>query len=1121
MATETEPLLPVAKPGAEASGKLGTFSGVFLPTALNVLSILMFLRFGFILGQMGVLGTLLLLVMSYTIDLLTTLSISAIATNGTVRGGGAYYMISRSLGPEFGGSIGVVFYVGQVLNSALNVVGLVEPIMVNFNSENGLLARVLVEGYWPQFVYATLILALCTVVLLTGAGLVAKAGSFLFVVLFIATLSVPVSTLFVRPFLVEEFQIWYSGPSWSTFSENLLPHFTKHAAGSVIPTRETFNDLFGIFFPATAGIFAGALMLGDLRKPSESIPRGTLWGLLLTFICYALVILSMGAAVPRDLLHADVQVVQTVNLSGTLILLGELATLLFLVIVGIVGAAYVLLAIAQDSIVPGIHILSKAGPKVCIILTWALTQVCLFADVNQIATFITMAFLMTFIVTNLACFLLKLGLAPNFRPLFRYFNLGTALLGGILCIVAMFIVDGLLATLVIVFLGFLFLVIHYSTPPKPWGDVSQLLIYHQVRKYLLRLRQDNVKYWRPQILLLVDDPRTGWNLIQFCNALKKGGLYILGHVIVTDDFQENYKELGVQQRAWISLRELLKIKAFVQIGLGPTLQWGIRNVYLGSGLGGMKPNITVIGFFDLSSYYAQAQGEALHPYFTLESDSPGYGTLKRESVVRNRRAKASDFGISHAGELPTDVCRTERRVLVCQWVHIVEDLVVMRATVAVAKGFPRLVLPPSGAKIPRELRRTIDLYPIQMLHVETDKHGKLVLSTNFDTYTLILQLGAILHTVPNWHNTHRLRIIVFVEGAGEVEEEKVRLGSLLQLLRIQAELMVLQLSSGDFSYYDHITRGKAVNERLQRRINQVLEGEEWWENLKLARTYVERGSFSGLDMPTLGLVSKAVTRLQAPVMKRRRFSLSLMQERGALFNMNTSTMLPTSLLHNAGDDLSVYDEGESTTVGSSRLASVAPSPRLRPVDARTGARVGSRLGASTPLKLKPNFSSVKIPQARINEEGEGEEQTIYFVPEESKGDVADEVPGSPVRPKAYRTPLVLLEGKGKRGGSTPLRNESTEEVDPVVQRAELEAELSQLSFNDLPARGQHLILNQMMRLVLGDAAVLFLTLPSPVIGTHLDPQALLEYVENIQVWCDNLPPVMLVNLQTVTVTTAL
>ena len=139
-----------------------------------------------------------------------------------------------------------------------------------------------------------------------------------------------------------------------------------------------------------------------------------------------------------------------------------------------------------------------------------------------------MAFLMTFIVTNIACFLLKVGSAPNFRPSFKYFSSKTAFAGATVCIIAMFIVDGISATLVIFCMTFLILLIHYLSPPSKFGDISQLLIYHQVRKYLLRLKLEmSVKYWRPQILLLCDNPRTSWNLIGFCNHLKKGGLYVL------------------------------------------------------------------------------------------------------------------------------------------------------------------------------------------------------------------------------------------------------------------------------------------------------------------------------------------------------------------------------------------------------------------------------------------------------------------------------------------------------------------------------------------------------------------------------------------------------------------
>lgn len=149
---------------------------------------------------------------------------------------------------------------------------------------------------------------------------------------------------------------------------------------------------------------------------------------------------------------------------------------------------------------------------------------------------------MTFLVMNLACFLLSIGSAPNWRPSFHFFNWQTAFAGAIVSGSAMFFVDGFYATGCVGILLLLFLLIHYSVEPKSWGDVSQSLIYHQIRKYLLKLKQEHVKFWRPQVILLVNDPRRQYKLIQFCNSMKKGGLYILGHIIVTDDFSQSIPE---------------------------------------------------------------------------------------------------------------------------------------------------------------------------------------------------------------------------------------------------------------------------------------------------------------------------------------------------------------------------------------------------------------------------------------------------------------------------------------------------------------------------------------------------------------------------------------------------
>jgi potassium/chloride transporter 9 len=253
------------------TAKLGTFAGVFVPTTLNVLSILMFLRFGFILGQAGIVGMLGkfvalkcermlthagMLVACYAINLLTTMSISAIATNGTVRGGGAYYLISRSLGPEFGGSIGIVFYLGMVFNTSLNAVGLIDCFIENFGFRDGSWAHWMWQGFWWQYLYATGVLVLCTCICLAGSGLFARCSNGLLVILLLATFSIPFSTLVVKPFESREQGIMYTGLSLDTLRENLMPHFTRGAAGSQLKGRENFQDLFGILFPATGGIFA-------------------------------------------------------------------------------------------------------------------------------------------------------------------------------------------------------------------------------------------------------------------------------------------------------------------------------------------------------------------------------------------------------------------------------------------------------------------------------------------------------------------------------------------------------------------------------------------------------------------------------------------------------------------------------------------------------------------------------------------------------------------------------------------------------------------------------------------------------------------------------------------------
>lgn len=1145
--------------------------------------------------------------------------------------------------------------------------------------------------------------------------------------------------------------LYYTGLSYKTLMENLLPAFTSGAAGSVQPpgVPETFKNLFGIFFPATAGIFAGASMSGDLKTPSKSIPQGTLRGLAVTFVLYSLVILSMGASIPREILHEDIKVIQTVSLHSVIIILGEFSTSLFSVIMGVVGAASMLNAIADDKIIPGLGIFTttkKSKPQkkwaqvMAILVTWLIAQVFLFADINQIATFITMAFLMTFIVTNLACFLLKLGSAPNFRPSFKYFNSKTALMGVISCFVAMFIVDGISATLVIVFLFFLIMMIHYLTPPLKFGDISQLLIYHQVRKYLLRLKlQMSVKYWRPQILLLCDDPRSCWELIGFCNHLKKGGLYILGHVVIMADdtttTQEgskkientfssaSFKELQKQNEAWVKLRDLSKIKAFVQLALGPTLPWGVRNVYLGSGLGGMRPNITVIGFYDSKKHGVQL------PIYKPKFD-----------------------------QLPTDSLRKERKVSINQWVQIIEDLIIMQATVAVAANFQRMELPTSE-NLPsfwqkqkykiedtdKEQIKYIDLYPIQMCSMDTLDNGKSVLSTNFDTYTLILQLGAILTTVGEWkYSFHKLRVIVFVETPEEIDDEKARLTGLLETLRIQADTKVICLNDGSLPIYNLLVKGYsrcATNESDFKKIDSCLQHDQWWKNLCSARSAMKdierqklkrkkhqqhqkqrdsgdvtprdiKKRFDPLNLNNVSFSPQGIEdhRRSLSFNKRRNtisnlhdqgISLSLnMRSQGGLFfhedavessdseteteydtesdlEQLTSSLYRSETANNSDSSESIY--GNFTQLANITTPSNAPltpkqskiptSPQESTVRRPPINRYPSEMRrqkstkSDDPFKynksvtsdqisvrssvsnLRPNFLSVKTPQAKINnDEGSDDDNmpSIRFVNDNEKdrndigsgdnddasseggestdgGDNEDsdsdnskdknteeegEAKGKVKRDSSVDpfsllgTTVVTSTAKlpKQRGRAKDLRNDPSyaasrspslfstkgediiqklrtpkfrpdedidkdptaqpgslslscttspelsrstkkapsshgpagdddeeDEDDKTITHKQLQEELKQLTFNDLPAKGQHLILNELMRLnsPAGKTDVIFSTLPSPPLGTHLNETESFEYTNNLSIWLNDLPPVLLVNSQTITVTTNL
>ncbi|KAF8247435.1 hypothetical protein K440DRAFT_297626 [Wilcoxina mikolae CBS 423.85] len=1093
----------------------------------------MFLRFGFILGQSGVLGMMGLLVGSYVINLITTLSVSAISSNGTVRGGGAYYLISRSLGPEFGGSIGLVFYLGFVFNTGMNAVGLIDCVINNFGETSGTMSQVVPESFWHRYLYATAVLVFCTVVCLAGSAIFSRASNLLLAILLVATFSIPVSSLFVSPFQDYQSGVVYTGLSMETLKDNMMPRFTKGAAGSGVDEEENWQTLFGILFPATAGIFAGASMSGDLKNPSKSIPAGTLYGLLFTFIAYTLVIVSMGATISRDTLYTDLNVIQDINASPPLVLMGEFATSFFSALMGVIGSAKSLQALARDNILPGLTVFgqgtkSSDDPIIAILFTFLLSQFTLFMDINSIASFVTMTYLITFWVTNFACFLLKIGSAPNFRPTFKFFTWWTAAVGAMISLATMFFVDGTYAAAVIGIILTLFLIIHYTSPPKTWGDVSQSLIYHQVRKYLLRLRTEHVKFWRPQILLFVNDPRRSWKMIQFCNAMKKGGLYVLGHIIVTTEFQESFPEVRKQQTAWMKYIDFSKIKAFPQVAIAPTFEWGARNVVLLSGLGGMRPNIAVIGFFNMDEYRDSKP--------LIDLNIPSFSSTGTPSV-RKIRHDLQD-------QLPTDNMRSESAVGPMSYVNILEDLLLcLQMNVAIAKGFDGLELP-TGDK--RKKKSYIDLWPIQMsAEIQDDTNGNVV-TTNFDTYTLILQLGCILNTVRTWKEAYVLRVAVFVEHEEDVKEERDRVKKLLENLRIQAEVIVVWLASGELRTYELIVNG-ADQDQSDGRLERILGEELWWKELQERRRglkgttpSVQIRGVSDLDMswPSSSFQQMGRSEMSRSPIRRlglrklknsaKRHSISGLAMLGlsVTMNMRAQRLNPDALHHGSDSEESSDDESvASSTASANDINDYSDDDRVafdfgRPRRASTGDGL-TAWDTGTPKKpaspknqmiesIAPNAGAVSTPQD-VSPSG-----SKLLSPAISRLRLVSRPSTPSFSCKAIPdTQIAVDDGPGPSimfaDSSQPQKPRSMDLLESTPT----------LSFNDLPSRGQHLILNELMKRYSSDTAVLFTTLPSPPPNSCKSEQDSMAYLEGLELLTEGLPPTLLIHSNSLCVTTAL
>ncbi|XP_060807464.1 solute carrier family 12 member 9 isoform X3 [Amyelois transitella] len=775
--------------------KVGTFAGVFCPVVLSMFSALVFIRMGYLVGNAGLLVTLGQFGLAYLIVVFTVTSICAISTNGAVEGGGVYFMISRTLGPEFGGAIGTLFFFANVVSSALCISACTEALVENFGT-NGYLVGAhegIPDGWWYRFLYRSVLNAVGLAVSLAGASLFARTSLAIWVTMLVCLSSAFLSFLITPPaqidrpdsnHLVNTTNFTYTGLSSETLYSNLYPSYGRDyttSGGEMVD----FASVFGVLFTGVTGVMAGANMSGELKNPGRSIPAGTIAALVFTFISYVALSVLTAATCSRDLLQNNYVYLLPVNIWPPFIAVGMLMATFSAGLSNLIGASRVLEALAKDNIFGFLlrPMVSRSGnPIVSVLASWLLVQIGIMAgSLNAIAQVNSVLFMTSYFAINLACLGLDLASAPNFRPTFKQFSWLTSLLGLCGCAALVFALRPLYACGAALACTSLVLALHLLSPaaadPK-WGSLSQALIFHQVRKYLLLLdpRREHVKFWRPQMLLLIASPRQSAPLIDFVNDQKKGGLFVIGHVRV-GQLDGNGDPLAEEHKYWLKLIDHLKVKAFVELCLAESVRSGAAHLTRLSGLGAMKPDTVLLGFRDTATprdFFRDPTSPYKTDLFDLETG---------ETLFPIRRGDTASISATEYVQVVSDVLCVNKNVGLCRNFHLLD-------MAAVERKSPTL--------------KYIDVWLVEVLRPSCEEA--------FTVRALFaLQLAAVVRSARGWQHL-RLRVhAVAAPGAshttiheagrtvtvgadtdpgvgavGEGRPVQERLDQLLKLLRIHA-----------------------------------------------------------------------------------------------------------------------------------------------------------------------------------------------------------------------------------------------------------------------------------------------------------------------------------------------
>ena len=553
-------------------GTLGTFAGVFTPSILTILGIILFLRFGYVVGSAGLGHALIILILANSISVLTTISLSAIATNIKVKGGGDYYLISRTLGLEFGGAIGIVLFLAQAVSIGFYCIGFGEVLAELLPISVSII-------HLPQII-AGIAIAFLFILAWLGAD---WATRFQYVVMGI--LAVALGSFFLGGLM-----------QWD--SSMLAQNWNGPTNGS------GFWILFAIFFPAVTGFTQGVSMSGDLKNPGKSLPLGTFLAVGISIIIYFFAAIVFSATLPQEIMINDYGAMKKVALFDFIITAGVVAATLSSALASFLGAPRILQSLAKDRIFPFLLPFAKGtgvtnNPRRGVLLAGVIGLVTIgLGKLNLIAPVVSMFFLISYGLINYATYFEIRAASPFFRPRFRYYDGRLSLLGGLACLCIMLAIDLPSGIVAMAVLFSIYQYLRRTAGPSRWADGKRSYHLQQVRKHLLAaaMEPEHHRDWRAQLLLFSDDPEKRMPLLQLAAWITgDSGLITLVRVVEG----RGAKAIKLHKEVDEALHKDLaayEIKTFPLVVTAPDFGQGVDMLVQASGIGPLKINTILFGW---------------------------------------------------------------------------------------------------------------------------------------------------------------------------------------------------------------------------------------------------------------------------------------------------------------------------------------------------------------------------------------------------------------------------------------------------------------------------------------------------------------------------------------------